>query len=83
MLAITSERYPKGGALLLGLIVFAGNFSIGTIVYQMGSVYDDQGAAAAFRFVAALPAALFVVFAIWWIRDFVAGGYQAVSLRKR
>jgi MFS family permease len=82
MLGITSERYPKGGALLLGLIVFAGNFSIGTIVYKMGSVYDGWGPAAAFRFVAILPVILFFFFGAWWIRDFLSGGYQAVTLRK-
>ncbi len=82
MLGITSERYPKGGALLLGLIVFAGNFSIGTIVYQMGSVYDRWGAAASFRFVAILPVILFFIFGIWWIKDFLSGGYKAIQLRK-
>ncbi|RJP31610.1 MAG: MFS transporter [Candidatus Omnitrophota bacterium] len=82
MLGITSERYPKGGALLLGLIVFIGNFSIGTIVYKMGSVYDVWGPAAAFRFVAILPCILFVVFGIWWIRDFMTGGYKTVRLTK-
>jgi predicted MFS family arabinose efflux permease len=82
MLGITSERYPKGGALLLGLIVFAGNFSIGTIVYKMGSVYDDWGPVAAFRFVAILPVILFLFFGTWWIRDFISGGYRVVTLRK-
>jgi predicted MFS family arabinose efflux permease len=82
MLGITSERYPKGGALLLGLIVFAGNFSIGTIVYKMGSVYDDMGPAAAFRFVAILPVILFFFFGSWWIKDFISGGYRVVKLQK-
>ncbi len=80
MLAVTSERFPKGGALLLGLMVFAGNFSIGTIVYKMGSVYDNWGAAAAFRFVSLFPAILFFVFGAWWIRDYLGGGYRAVKL---
>jgi len=83
MLGITSERFPKGGALLLGLMVFAGNASIGTIVYKMGGVYDAWGAASAFRFVAILPAILFFIFGAWWIMDYLAGGYRAVRLQKK
>lgn len=83
MLGITSERYPKGGALLLGLMVFAGNFSIGTIVYRMGAVYDTSGPEAAFRFVAILPAVLFAVFGAWWIKDYFAGGYKSIRLARQ
>ncbi|MEW6235025.1 MAG: MFS transporter [Candidatus Omnitrophota bacterium] len=83
MLGITSERFPKGGALLLGLMVFAGNASIGTIVYKMGGVYDAWGPASAFRFVAILPAILFFIFGAWWIMDYLAGGYRAVRLQKK
>ena len=41
MLGITSERFPKGGALLLGLLGGAGNLFIGLIMIPaMGSLHD-------------------------------------------
>jgi MFS family permease len=40
MLGVTSERFPKGGALLLGLMGGAGNLSTFTTVYGMGKIYD-------------------------------------------
>jgi hypothetical protein len=38
------------------------------------------GATASFRFIATLAAIPFLVFAIWWIKDYMAGGYKAVKL---
>ena len=41
MLGITAERYAKGGAFTLGVMGFIGNFSIGTLVAKMGSIYQN------------------------------------------
>ena len=54
MLATASERFPRGGALLMGLMGTAGTLSIRFVLPLMGSVYDDKkievaGGEAAFR----------------------------------
>jgi fucose permease len=41
MLAATSERFPKGGALLMGLMGTAGTLSIYFVLPQMGRIFDD------------------------------------------
>jgi MFS family permease len=41
MLGVTSERFPKGGALLMGLMGTAGNLSIYFVLPWMGRIYDD------------------------------------------
>jgi MFS family permease len=40
MLASVSERYPKGGAFVLGLIGSAGSLSIYFVLPQMGKIFD-------------------------------------------
>jgi MFS family permease len=40
MLAITSERFARGGALALGLMGFAGGMSIQFVLPQMGAIFD-------------------------------------------
>jgi MFS family permease len=82
MLGITSERFPEGGAFTMGLMGFAGQFMLGVVIFKMGGVYDTWGAAEAFRFVAKLAVIPFVIFAIWWIRDYLRGGYKAVRLEQ-
>lgn len=49
MLGVTSERFPKGGALLLGMMGTAGNLSVYLVLPTMGRIYD-------YYKVAALPA---------------------------
>ncbi|MEH6550034.1 MAG: MFS transporter [Pseudomonadales bacterium] len=41
MLATVSERFPKGGALMLGMMGFAGGMSIQFVLPKMGSIFDD------------------------------------------
>src|SRR5436190_1900742 len=41
MLASASERFPKGGALLIGLMGTAGNLSIKFVLPWMGNVFDE------------------------------------------
>ena len=58
MLGSASERFPRGGALLMGLMGTAGTLSIRFVLPMMGAIYDSKkidiaGGEAAFR---ALPA---------------------------
>jgi MFS family permease len=80
MLGITSERFPQGGAFTMGLMGFAGQFSLGWVIFNMGKIRDTIGDAASFRWVAVLAVVPFIVFAIWWIKDYLTGGYKAVKL---
>lgn len=47
MLAITSERFPRGGALALGLMGFAGGMAIQFVLPRMGAIFDNAKAEAA------------------------------------
>ncbi len=82
MLGITSERFPHGGAFTMGLMGFAGQFALGLVIFKMGGVFDEWGAAASFKFVAKLAIVPFIVFAVWWIKDFMTGGYKAIKLNE-
>ncbi len=80
MLGVTSERFPKGGALLLAIMGGTGNLAAAFILPIMGGWYDRYGAAAAFRFVGVLPAILTVVFSGLYFYYRARGGYRAVKL---
>ena len=80
MLGVTAERFPKGGALLLAMMGGAGNLAIAFILPFMGHWYDTQGPAAAFRYVAILPAALTVVFGGLYLWFRARGGYSTVHI---
>ena len=41
MLGVTAERFPKGGALLIGLMGCVGNLAISQVTPLMGAVYDS------------------------------------------
>jgi len=47
MLAITSDRFPSGGAVAMGLMGFAGGMSIQFVLPQMGAIFDSARAEAA------------------------------------
>jgi fucose permease len=54
MLATASERFPRGGALLMGLMGTAGTLSIQFVLPIMGAIYDNKklelaGGAASFN----------------------------------
>jgi MFS family permease len=80
MLGVTSERFPKGGALLLAIMGGTGNLSVAFILPIMGRWYDAYGAAAAFRYVAVLPVVLTFVFGALFFYYRARGGYRAVRL---
>ena len=80
MLGVTSERFPRGGPLLMAIMGGAGMLSTGIIVPIIGRWYESQGAAAAFRYVAILPAILTIIFGALFVYFKLAGGYKAVKL---
>jgi MFS family permease len=133
MLGVTSERYPRGGSLLLALTGGAGMVAAGLAGPVMGHIYDThtisalppklaqvvvvndkyspeaadpilkagaepnatpeqkqdaadlkealkQGAAASFRYVAALPAVLIFIFGGLFLYFKAIGGYKPVVL---
>src|SRR4029079_19790452 len=42
MLATASERFPRGGALLMGLMGTAGTLSIQFVLPYMGAIFDNK-----------------------------------------
>jgi MFS family permease len=46
MLGVTAERFPKGGALLMGLMGCIGNLAISQATPQIGKIYDSASVAA-------------------------------------
>lgn len=41
MLAVVSERFPRGGALMMGLMGFGGGMAIWFALPKMGAIFDD------------------------------------------
>ncbi len=80
MLGVTSELFPKGGALLLALMGGAGMLCIAVVLPIMGAEFDKAGAGAALRSVAVLPVVLTVVFVLLFLHHRARGGYKAVKL---
>jgi MFS family permease len=82
MLGTTSERFPKGGALLMGLMGAAGMFSAGSAQPILGGLLDKfkDHPTEALRVFAILPAALVVIFGLILLADLGKGGYKAVKL---
>jgi hypothetical protein len=88
MLAAASERFPRGGAVLMGLMGTAGMLSVFFVLPQMGKVYDHYKAQGgeviasqmSFRLVAVLPALLLFVFGAIWLYDRSRGGFKPVRL---
>ena len=80
MLGVTSERFPKGGPVALAVMGGTGVFSSGTVVPIMGRLYDRFGPAATFKYVAALPVALVVLFGAFFLHFRRMGGYKPEQL---
>lgn len=80
MLGVTSEQFPKGGPLALAVMGGTGNLAIAFILPMMGGWYENEGAAAAFRYVAVLPVVLTAIFAALYFYFQSRGGYHAVKI---
>jgi MFS family permease len=81
MLGITSERFPKGGALLLSVMGAIGNMAVNLALPVMGRIYDRYGAAQSFRYVTVAPVVLICIFAAMLFYYKAQGGYRAVRLQ--
>lgn len=80
MLGVTSERFPRGGALLLAVMGGAGQLAAAFILPLMGAWYDSYGAAATFRMVGILPIVLTALFAVLLLYYRATGGYRTIHL---
>ena len=80
MLGYTSERYPEGGALLMGLMGAAGMASAGAAQPLFGAWYEKYGVAGALQHVAILPLILAAIMGGFYLMHKAKGGYKAVKL---
>lgn len=80
MLGITSERFPRGGALALAVIGGTGSISTALAGPIMGAINDASGPRAVVATWALLPMVLFAVFMAIHVADRAKGGYKAETL---
>ncbi len=80
MLGVTSERFPKGGSFLLGLMGAAGMASAGLAQPILGKLQEAYDVHGALQRMAILPAVLVLVFLAIYLSDKARGGYRAVRL---
>ncbi len=80
MLGVTTELFPKGGALLLGLMGGAGMLSVAAALPVMGARIDQYGPGAALRMIAGLGVILAVIFGGLYLYFKQRGGYRAVDI---
>ena len=83
MLGVTSELFPRGGALLLGLMGGAGMLSVAVALPVMGARIDQFGPGAALRMISGLGVILAVIFGGVYFYLKVRGGYRAVNISAR
>ncbi len=80
MLAITSEQFPKGGALLLSLMGAIGNIAVDLALPIVGMIYDRHGAAQSFRYLVIAPILLSCIFGSLILYYNTRGGYKIVKI---
>lgn len=76
MLGVTSEQFPRGGALLMNLMGGAGMASVAAALPIMGARIDSQGPGAALQTMALLGVPLVVAFLAFWYHFNRRGGYR-------
>jgi hypothetical protein len=80
MIGVTAEQFPRGGALLLGLMGGAGMLSVAVAIPIMGARIDAFGPGAALQMIAGLGAILALLF-LGIHGYFVSrGGYRPVLM---
>ena len=80
MLGVTSQQYPRGGALLMSLMGGAGMASVAAALPLMGERIDQFGPGAALRMMATLALPLTLAFGgLWWYRLRWAGANRPQS----
>jgi predicted MFS family arabinose efflux permease len=80
MLGITSERFPRTGALGLAIIGGSGSFATAISGPVMGWINDLHGPRAVLPIWAILPALLFVIFGMFYLSDRGRGGYKVEKI---
>ena len=80
MLGVTTEQFPRGGALLLSLMGGAGMMSVAVAIPIMGARIDHYGPGAALQLIAALGAILAVIFVGMYAFFAARGGYRPVPI---
>jgi hypothetical protein len=80
MLGITSERFPRGGALLLAIIGATGSFSTAIAGPIMGWISETYGAGRVLAYWALLPVVLIGIFGAIYLQDRARGGYAVERL---
>jgi MFS family permease len=80
MLGITSELFPRGGALLINLMGGSGMLSVMLALPAIGGVIDTHDSATALRYLSILPGSLIVIFCALGIAVSRMGGYKPVKL---
>lgn len=80
MLGITSERFPRGGALTLAIVGATGAISTAIAGPVMGWINDHYGADRVLSIWAILPVGVAVIFTGLYLRDSVGGGYRIEEL---
>ena len=80
MLGITSERFPRTGALGLAIIGGSGSFATAISGPVMGWINDMHGPRAVLPIWAILPVSLFVIFGLIYLRDRARGGYKVEKI---
>ena len=83
MLGITSERFPKTGALGLAVIGGVGSFSTSLSGPIMGRINDEVGAESVLPIWAILPAIITVIFVLIYLSDRAKGGYRVEKLESQ
>ncbi len=77
MLGITSERFPRSGALGLAVIGATGSFATALSGPVMGWLSETYGTAQVLPIWSALPILLIVIFGAIYMADKAKGGYKA------
>ena len=80
MLGVTTEQFPKGGALLLGLMGGTGMLSVAAALPIMGARIDQYGPGAALKLMSGLGVILAVIFGGLFLYFKGRGGYRAVDI---
>jgi len=80
MLGITSERFPKGGALALAIIGGSGSISTAVAGPVMGWINKTFGPEKVLPIWSALPVVLLIVFVLIALSDKAKGGYKVEKL---
>jgi MFS family permease len=76
MLGLTSERFPRGGALALAMVGAAGAFSTAVAGPVMGWINNTYGATNVLPIWAVLPVLIALIFGILHLVDRTRGGYR-------